>query len=193
MLAPPLPGIGGHELSPAGRREFWYQSFHRLPLAEILIDGKPDAVRAYLGHFWERWSGPGFDIEGAELDLLVERYAEPGAFRASIAWYRAGTDAYALNEPVHGPAERVATPLTLLWPEHDPLFPRAWSDEVTRYYSNSTVRPVDGVGHFAPLEYPDMMAAALCAALVESAEPTECAASDGGSRTPRNDLPDKTS
>ena len=33
---------------PGPLREFWYQQFHRLPLSETLVDGKPDAVRAYL-------------------------------------------------------------------------------------------------------------------------------------------------
>lgn len=140
VLAPPLPGIGDHQLSPAAQREFWYQSFHRSPLAVPLVDGNPDAVRAHLGHFWQRWSGPGLavDVGGEDFDRLVQRYAAPGAFRASIAWYHAGPDAYALGQPSHAPAERVVTPLTLLWPDLDPLFPRAWSDAVGRYYAAAT-------------------------------------------------------
>jgi pimeloyl-ACP methyl ester carboxylesterase len=52
VVAPPLPGIGTRVLDPAAQQEFWYQSFHRLDLAEQLIDGRPDAVRTYLAHFW---------------------------------------------------------------------------------------------------------------------------------------------
>ena len=51
VLAPPLPGIGERILSPSAQQEFWYLSFHQLPLADELIDGRPDAVRCYLRHF----------------------------------------------------------------------------------------------------------------------------------------------
>ena len=37
VIAPPLPGIGKRILDPEPQREFWYQSFHRLPLAAELI------------------------------------------------------------------------------------------------------------------------------------------------------------
>jgi pimeloyl-ACP methyl ester carboxylesterase len=90
VIAPPLPGIGARILDADAQREFWYQAFHQLDLAEQLIDGKPDAVRAYLAHYWSHWSGPSFRLEKEDLDRLAERYAAPGAFLASIAWYRAG-------------------------------------------------------------------------------------------------------
>src|SRR6188508_1664133 len=51
VIAPPLPGIGDRILSPQAQREFWYQAFHNLGLSAELIDGRPDAVRAYLRHF----------------------------------------------------------------------------------------------------------------------------------------------
>jgi hypothetical protein len=46
--------------------------------------GHRDAVRAYLRRFWSHWSGPGFELDEAELERLTGRYAEPGAFTASI-------------------------------------------------------------------------------------------------------------
>jgi pimeloyl-ACP methyl ester carboxylesterase len=58
----------------------------------------------------------------------------------------------------------------VLWPEHDPLFPRAWADGVAEFFSDITVRFVDGAGHFAPLEYPDQFAAAIRAALPVSSD-----------------------
>ncbi len=58
VISPPLPGIGDRILGSQAQREFWYQTFHRLGLCLELIDGKPDAVRAYLRHFWSHWSGP---------------------------------------------------------------------------------------------------------------------------------------
>ena len=46
----------------------------------------------------------------------------------------------------------------MLWPEHDPLFPRDWSDRLGEFFSQVRLRFVDGAGHFAPLEFPDVLA-----------------------------------
>jgi pimeloyl-ACP methyl ester carboxylesterase len=51
VLSPPLPGVGERVLEEDAQREFWYQTFHQLGLADELIDGKPKPVRAYLRHF----------------------------------------------------------------------------------------------------------------------------------------------
>ena len=61
VIAPPLPGIGDRILAPQAQREFWYQAFHNIELSTQLVDGQPDAVRAYLRHFWSHWSGPGYE------------------------------------------------------------------------------------------------------------------------------------
>jgi pimeloyl-ACP methyl ester carboxylesterase len=167
VITPPVPGVGTRVFGAGPMREFWYQSFHRLPLAEELIDGKPDAVRAYLRHFWAHWSGPGFELAEADLDHLVSVYGPPGAFAASVNWYRsgAGTAARALSETAPAPADRLATPATVLWPELDPLFPRDWSDRLGEFFGQVRLRYVDGAGHFAPLEYPDVLAEEVLAAV----------------------------
>jgi pimeloyl-ACP methyl ester carboxylesterase len=106
VVSPPLPGIGNRILTAQARQEFWYQSFHRLDLAEQLIDGRPHAVRAYLRHTWCHWSGPGYELTDDRLDHLVSVYAEPGAFTASIGWYRAGAGAVASSLAEHPPQPR---------------------------------------------------------------------------------------
>jgi pimeloyl-ACP methyl ester carboxylesterase len=166
VVAPPLPGVGERVLEPDAQREFWYQPFHRLALPETLIDGRPDAVRAYLRHFWSHWSGPDFSLTDEELERLVVRYAAPGALLASIAWYRAGagTVASSLAEQVPSATDRVAVPTTVLWPEHDPLFPRRWSDRLQEFFADVTLHELDGVGHFSPLEAPERFAQAIRAA-----------------------------
>jgi pimeloyl-ACP methyl ester carboxylesterase len=163
VLAPPLPGAGERVLSESAQREFWYQAFHRLPMADRLIDGNPRAVRAYLDHFWSHWSGPSF----RRPERLAVLYSVPGAFAASIAWYRAGsgTVATSLGERAPGPDDRIAAPTTVLWPEHDPLFPRGWSDRIPEFFSAATLRDLPGVGHFSPLEAPRQFAQAIAAAL----------------------------
>jgi pimeloyl-ACP methyl ester carboxylesterase len=166
VVAPPLPGIGARILDAAAQREFWYQAFHQLTLAEQLIDGQPDAVRAYLGYFWSHWSGPAFELADADLDRLVGHYAPPGAFTASIGWYRAGAGSVArsLAEQAPPPAARVHVPTTVLWPEHDPLFPTAWSDRLEDFFDEVRLRPLPSAGHFSPLEAPDAFAEEIRAA-----------------------------
>ncbi|MFR9801114.1 alpha/beta fold hydrolase [Pseudonocardia sp. RS010] len=161
VVAPPLPGAGDRVLAPEAAREFWYQHFHRLELAEQLIDGRPDAVRAHLRHFWDHWSGPGFTVEEERLSRLTEHYALPGAFVASIGWYRSGSGMIARSLAEQPPAARIAGPTTVLWPEHDPLFPRAWSDRLDEWFERVDLRPLDGVGHFSPVEAPEGWAAVL--------------------------------
>lgn len=166
VVAPPLPGIGARILDAAAQREFWYQSFHQLALAQELLDGQPGAVRDYLAHFWRHWSGPEFTLDGADLDRLAAVYGAPGAFTASIGWYRAGAGSVArsLAEQPPAAADRLAVPATVLWPEHDPLFPPAWADRLDEFFAAATLQLMPGVGHFSPLEGPQAFATAIRAA-----------------------------
>jgi pimeloyl-ACP methyl ester carboxylesterase len=166
VVAPPLPGIGTRILGAAAQREFWYQSFHQLDLAEQLIDGRPGAVRAYLAHFWSHWSGPSFDLSHEALDRVAGLYSAPGAFVASIAWYRAGAGSVArsLAEQAPPPAGRVHVPTTVLWPGHDPLFPAEWSDRLSDFFDQARLRMLPSAGHFSPLEAPDAFAEEIRAA-----------------------------
>ena len=165
VVAPPLPGAGRRVLDAEAQPEFWYQSFHRLPLATELVDGRAEAVRAYLTHFWTHWSGPDSTPQLERIDHLTARYAVPGAFTASISWYRSGSAMIARSLAERPPAERITTPTTVLWPEHDPLFPRAWSDRLDEWFADVRLRLLDGVGHFVPVEAPAAFADAVTAAI----------------------------
>src|SRR5271166_6459410 len=156
VIAPPLPGIGDRILAPSAQREFWYQAFHNTELATQLVDGRPDAVRAYLRHFWSHWSGPGYEPAADHLDHLVSVYGPPGAFAASIGWYRAGVGSVAASLAEQVPEHKVAVPTTVLWPEYDPLFPRAWSDRIGEFFAAATLTGLDGVGHFSQMEAADV-------------------------------------
>ena len=162
VLAPPLQGVGERILSAASQREYWYQPFHNLAIADALLDGRPDAVRVYLAHFWEHWSAPGWSLPTERFDELVALYSRPGAFTASIAWYRSGSGgvATALAERAPDPENRVHVPTTVLWGEHEPLFPLAWSDRLGEFYSDFELEIVEGAGHFTPLEAPAAVAEA---------------------------------
>jgi pimeloyl-ACP methyl ester carboxylesterase len=171
VISPPLPGVGERVLTADAQREFWYQPFHRLALSTELIDGRRDAVASYLRHFWEHWSGPNWSPPDEELEALVDLYARPGAFAASIAWYRAGagTLANALAEQAPDPQDRLAVPTSVLWPTEDPLFPLAWADRIDAFLADAQLHVLDGAGHFVPLQAPDAVAAAIRAATGTSA------------------------
>jgi pimeloyl-ACP methyl ester carboxylesterase len=166
VIAPPLPGIGDRILTPRAQQEFWYQAFHHLELSTQLVDGQPQAVPLYLRHFWSHWSGPDYEPAPDHLDYLVSVYGPPGAFAASIAWYRAGAGSVAtsLAERAPAPGDRIAVPTTVLWPEHDPLFPREWSDRIGEFFAAAELAWLDGAGHFSPLEAPGAFASAIVAA-----------------------------
>jgi pimeloyl-ACP methyl ester carboxylesterase len=163
VVSPPLPGAGKRVLTPDAMREFWYPAFHRLGLAEQLIDGKPEAVRAYLRHFCSHWSGPNYEVDESHLDHLVDVYSPPGAFTASIAWYRTSSSpvpAY-IAETAPKPSDRISTPTTVLWQEFDPIFPTEWSDRLDEFFTDVSLERLDGVGHYTPLEAPDGFASAI--------------------------------
>jgi pimeloyl-ACP methyl ester carboxylesterase len=167
VLSPPLPGIGDRILSPAAQQEFWYQAFHDLDLCTDLVDGRPDAVRAYLRHFWSHWSGPGYVLAEGDLDHLVSVYGQPGAFAASIAWYRAGAGSVAVSVAERAPSsrDRIAVPTAVLWPDRDPLFPFEWSDRLSDFFAAATLTQLSGAGHFTPRERPREFATAVLTAL----------------------------
>jgi pimeloyl-ACP methyl ester carboxylesterase len=167
VLTPPMPGAGERLLAPDTIREFWYQNFHRLELAERLLDGDRDAVRTYLQHFWTHWSGPSYVPADADLDRLADSYGQPGAFTASVAWYRVGPGILVrgLAEQAPAAADRLAVPTSVLWPAHDPLFPAEWGDRLDEFFADVTLTPVPDSGHFVPLEAPEAVASAIRAAL----------------------------
>jgi pimeloyl-ACP methyl ester carboxylesterase len=80
---------------------------------------------------------------------------------ASLGWYRAGSGTVASALAETEPEERIATPTTVLWQEHDPLFPRAWADRLDAFFSAVELVELDGVGHFTPVEAPEAFAAAI--------------------------------
>jgi len=167
VIAPPAPGAGRRVLDPAAQAQFWYQHFHRLPLARQLLDGHLDAVRSYLRHFWTAWSGPSSTPSDEDLDRLTAGYARPGAFTSSIGWYRAGPGILArtLAERAPEPADRLRVPVSVLWPDHDPLFPPEWSDRLGEFFADVTLTSLPDAGHFVPLEAPEAFASAIRTAL----------------------------
>jgi len=169
VISPPLPGAGRRLLEPPTVNELWYIGFHRSGLAEQLLDGHPERVRDYLRDRYQHWSGPDFHLGEADLEHLVEVYSPPGAFAASIAWYRAGGGliANAMTEQTPAEQDRLELPVRVLWQEFDPTSPRAFSDRLDAFFADVTITRVDGIGHFTPLEAPETFAALITEAALE--------------------------
>ena len=163
MVSPPLPGAGTRVLELTPVKEFWYTTFHQQQLSLDVIDGNRAAVRAYLRHFWEHWSGPNYIVDEKRIDHLADVYSPKGAFEASIGWYRTDGNpvtAYAA-EKIPAASNRLATPTTVLWQEFDAIFPRAWSDRLDKYFKDYKLELLDGVGHFTVLEATNRFADAI--------------------------------
>lgn len=54
--------------------------------------------------------------------------------------------------------DRIAAPAVVLWPARDPLFPVEWADRLDEFFRRARLRLVAGAGHFAPLEFPGVIA-----------------------------------
>ena len=168
VLAPPLPGVGKRVLEVTPVNEFWHATFFRTKLIEQVFDASPDAIRALLKIHLDGWSGPGSTVTDELLDHMVEVYSAPGAFTAGVSWFRHvesnPISDYAV-ETVPDMSHRFDKPASLLWPECDPLFPVAWSDQIGRFMSNFSLKFMPGIGHFSPTEAPEMFAAEILAHL----------------------------
>jgi pimeloyl-ACP methyl ester carboxylesterase len=151
------PLIGDKQRSPHMIAESWYQHFHLLRLAPRLLDGNADALRLYLGHFYNHWGGER-KLTASQLEKVVEVYARPGAFTASLRWYQARAARRLLAAPASPPLE---TATIALWGDRDPMRPLDHREGFEESFPNSESRVLEGVGHFVPHEAPGQVADAL--------------------------------
>ena len=124
--SPPMPASAAR-LEHA-QREFWYSLPHsRSPSA---IDC--ERAVAILEHFW-RTSGRSPDPPSTRSSRSTRARAPSPQHR----WYRARWTRASLAEqpPRRSTARRRRH---VLWPEHDPLFPLAWSDRLDEFSPTST-------------------------------------------------------
>jgi pimeloyl-ACP methyl ester carboxylesterase len=160
LAAPVYPGFGTRPLEPAAQAERWYQHFHQLSQADALIGHDPETVRLYLAHFYDHWLGRKNALRPAEFEEIVKVYAQPGAVRGSIAWYRSGSGsaqlALAQAAGTAVPAPSITQPTQVLWGEVDPILPAAWADRLSETFTQLlSVQILAGIGHFVPFEAPE--------------------------------------
>ncbi len=154
LLNPPYPGIGTRRFDPSVQGEFWYQQLHNLPFADSLIGYNRETVTMYLSHFYNHWTGRGDVLVPSELDAIIDAYSKPGAFKASIQYYRARAGARGKESAADPKALQIFQKTTVLWGEKDPVMLAAWSDRLGDYFTNMELELLAGVGHFVPFEAP---------------------------------------
>jgi pimeloyl-ACP methyl ester carboxylesterase len=161
LLNPTHPGIGARRDEVALRGEFWYQQLHQFPWAADLIARDRGSIEVYLRHFYEHWSYRPGALRPFEFDRIVDVYARPGRFEASIAWYRARPR----DRRAAAGADRlrllVAQPAEVLWSDRDPVAPAAWADGIDEFLPNARVTRVPDAAHFIAWEDPRAVAQAV--------------------------------
>ena len=152
------PGIGSRMGAPDRLNEIWYQSFNQLEMAPALVGATRESCTRYFSHFLRHWAYRK-DVFDDVLEQFVDTFLEPGNLEGGFAHYKAaheGRIAMIKGEaPIQPP---IKVPTCVRWPDHDPLFPYAWTDRLGDVFSNLDVAPFHGAGHFPHRENPDRAA-----------------------------------
>jgi len=151
LFNPPYAGIGPRWFEPSHLPEIWYMLFHQLPLAEELVGSSRRATEAYLRHFLTHWSYRKEVWTEEEIGRYVEAFSQPGALRGGFNCYRAMFRGAAM------PQGRIEAPTLVLWGEHDPILPVAWSDRLGEFFPRLTFKRVPEAGHFLMRERPELV------------------------------------
>ncbi|MCP3138254.1 alpha/beta fold hydrolase [Pyxidicoccus xibeiensis] len=163
-----------------------YVGFFQLPwLPERLLTSRggrwvPHAIRAAMVHP-ER-------VPPEKLAPYAANFARPAAARAALAYYRCavrGRLAPRALKRIFSPPPPIRAPFRLVWAERDIALGRHLARGLERYFLGPCeVRYLPDVGHFAPLEAPEAVAALLLEHLApERAAQSAVPASHAGAST----------
>jgi epoxide hydrolase 4 len=114
-------GVGSRWNEPGHINQIWYQTFHQMHYAAVLVASSRESCRAYIGHFLRHWSHrkDAFDVV---LDRWVDNFMRPGNMQGGFNWY-IGQNAGRLAV-MAGTAQRppkITVPTRVLWGRHDRL------------------------------------------------------------------------
>lgn len=151
LFDPPYPGIGARWFELPHVFNVWYQFFHNQPFAEDLVGSSREATKIYIRHFLSAWSANKDLWTEDEIEAYTEAYSQPGALRGGFNCYRA---VYRGGTQQSGDL-KIETPTMVLWGDSDQILPFAWSDKIPEFFLNSTLKKIEGVGHFMMREAPD--------------------------------------
>jgi pimeloyl-ACP methyl ester carboxylesterase len=152
------PGIGPRMAEPERLNNIWYQSFHQMEMAPLLVGASRETCRAYIGHFLREWSHRKHAFDDV-LEQYVDNFLKPGNLAGGFAHYRgahAGRIKMMKGEAPDLPA--IEVPTCVRWAAHDPMFPVAWRDRLGETFSHLDLAVFPDVGHFPHREDPDRAA-----------------------------------
>jgi pimeloyl-ACP methyl ester carboxylesterase len=81
------PGIGPRMGEPERLKEVWYQSFHLLPIAPVLVGATRETCTAYFGHFLRHWAWRKHAFDEV-LEIFVDNFMKPGNLEGGFAHYK---------------------------------------------------------------------------------------------------------
>ena len=121
--------------------------------------------------FFEKSFGSHVDlakISPEERSRYLSDWRRPGALTAMLNWYRASHlvvpspgATVPIPDWVQRPAPKIRAPVRVLWGLDDKALLPVQLDGIGEVGDDVEVFPLPGVGHFAPWEAPDQVAAAL--------------------------------
>ncbi|MEE9196799.1 MAG: alpha/beta hydrolase [bacterium] len=154
FFQPVYPGIGARWLGPDHVSEIWYMFFHQRPMAEELVGSSRKATEIYLRDRLSHWTYDKSLWTDEEIDHYVEVFSQPGALRGGFNCYRA---MFRTMGRGLGGDPQIHAPTLVLWAENDPVLPAAWSDKLSDFFPNLTLRTVPECGHFVQREKPELV------------------------------------
>jgi pimeloyl-ACP methyl ester carboxylesterase len=150
LFNPPYGGIGGRWFEMPQVFESWYMIFHQQPWAEDVVGASRASIETYLRHFLRHWSHDTDVFPDEEVQEFVEAYSQPGALRGGFNCYRA-----AFRGGGAGSNEPITAPTLVLWGDADPILRFEWSDNLGQFFTNHTLKKIEGCGHFMHRESPE--------------------------------------
>jgi pimeloyl-ACP methyl ester carboxylesterase len=150
LFDPPYNGIGGRWFGMPQIFESWYMIFHQQPWAEDVVGATRASTEAYIRHFLRHWSHDSDVFDDEEIAEFVEAYSQPGAIRGGFNCYRA-----ALRGASQADNTPIAARTRILWGDKDPILPFEWSDNLGQFFTNFTLKKMEGLGHFMHAEAPE--------------------------------------
>ena len=114
-------------------------------------------------------------ITPAERQIYIDQWSRPGALTAMLNWYRSsqvvvpavGEDAVMPDWVARG-VPRLTIPVRVIWGLEDKALLAIQLQGIGEMGDDVGIFPLKGVGHFAPWEAPDQVAAALGPFLVSN-------------------------
>lgn len=166
IINSPHPAIFQRSLidNSAQRAASQYMNAFRNPAMEAGI------ARMGMETFFDKSFAPHVDmtkVTPQERQRYVDDWSQPGAMTAMLNWYRASrVEVPQPGEEAEMPiwvdfVPRIGVPVRVVWGLEDKALLPVQLDGIGEVGDDVEVVPLPGVGHFAPWEAPDAVAAAL--------------------------------